>query len=300
LEEIPGEEHFLKWIPIGPHRKFTDQPGELCIDCWVDEYYAESENFNLKMEQAQKPKKMGKKIKSKLSLLGKDPSPNLSAIRKHLGISNPKGSVSCEDLSFKKRHEKLEESKLSSKSFRTSNGHDVMDRKESPVSSVTEESKSEKSSPKRNKSPVFQQIRKSVSTLALTTSQAHTDTPRRYSAEDWKSSVASGSLVAGIGLPVINEQHYPPKVLSCVPTSGPITGGTLVQITGRNLGVSREDITRLMVAGCNCLPSLEYYTPNKTLGLDVSLEVVNLKGRKTLSLKNSDLSWTELRKRKKN
>ena len=53
--------------------------------------------------------------------------------------------------------------------------------------------------------------------------------------------------------------------MGIVPNQGASSGGTLIQITGRNLGLAADDITRLMVAGCNCLSTLEYYTPNKIM-----------------------------------
>jgi len=265
LAEIPSEEHFLKWIPIGPHRKFPSQPGELCLDCWVDEFYEESENYRLR-ETEHKSKKV-KKLKQKL--LGKDPSPNLSAImnRKLLGIVNPKGSVSCEDLSMKKkRQEAVRSSSSASRNYPT-DGTDATDGAgrgslSSESGDASDVEKTERSP--KNASPKFQQMRKAVSSLTLTSSS--TEVPRRYSSYDDFRPAANGSALSGSGvLPVINEQHYPPKILGCVPNSGPSSGGTLIQVSGRNLGVSKDDIIRLMVAGCNCLSSLEYYTSNKIM-----------------------------------
>lgn len=47
------------------------------------------------------------------------------------------------------------------------------------------------------------------------------------------------------------------------PVCGSVSGGTLVHITGKNLGKNKMDVVGLKIAGSDCLATLEYHSPNK-------------------------------------
>ncbi len=63
----------------------------------------------------------------------------------------------------------------------------------------------------------------------------------------------------------ITEKIPSPEIKLITPISGPVSGGTLVNITGKNLGKNKLDIVSLEVAGNDCLATLEYYSPEKLM-----------------------------------
>ncbi|XP_057303286.1 uncharacterized protein LOC130640760 isoform X1 [Hydractinia symbiolongicarpus] len=232
VNEIPSEEHFLKWVPLGPHKKNSNPSGELCIDCWVEDYYDDASLLAPPSLGSKSTKPMKYFNKTLNRLTGKSPESirrlKEDESRRHSyasGVTSIRGSVSVEDLS----HRSKTNLKLSS----------------------VEKDKSSLLAPS---SYVNSNVRRATSTLVLNSNSA---------AEPRRNSFTEMNVLGQ--LPTIKEQNYPPKVLNIIPKSGPVTGGTLIQITGKNLGASPEDITRLMVAGCNCLSSLEYYTSSKIM-----------------------------------
>jgi len=284
LSDIPSDEHFLKWVPLGPHKKNSNPHGEVCLDCWIEDFYEDNEETAHPSPSAQN--KTGKFFRKNLSkLTGRSPEAN----RKNLspfsdsygpGVTSIKGSVSMEDLSSK--------SNKTSPSF----NNKYNNKKDSLLAPAA-----------------YTNIRKSVSTLALnstpkssstilTTPQRQSTTPdetagvslRRNSIND----IVAASNAGGAGataLPTIKEQCYPPKILNMVPNLGPADGGTLIQITGKYLGNSKDDITRLMVAGCNCLASVEYYSSSKIIC--TTTESIG-KGPITLSTRSGGMSSSKM------
>lgn len=65
--------------------------------------------------------------------------------------------------------------------------------------------------------------------------------------------------------PVEERMSDPPVIKLVTPISGPSAGGTVIQITGDNLGSSARDIMGLTVAGYNCLATIEYISSNKLM-----------------------------------
>ena len=271
LDEMPSEEHFLKWVALSPHKKNNNPHGELCIDCWVEEFYQDDEELMSPTSGSNKP---GKFLRKNLGRLTGNKSPESSRktqFRRHssygTGETSIKGSISLEDIS--------------------SRGG----KSPSPLFGKLKKDKDSLLAP-----PAYTNMRKSVSTLVLNASSSKPDSPVKVNGSSSNGTGGGGSMVNGNspvmltpaintnisagsrrnsspveiispthGLPTIKEQCLPPKVQSIMPTSGPSTGGTLIQINGKYLGNSREDITRLMVAGCNCLDTVEYYTANKIM-----------------------------------
>lgn len=222
MNDLPSDEHFLKWVPLGQHKRNNSPTGELCLDCWVDDFYDNNDSQADNLSQPHTPPNPIKYFNKHLSrLTGRSPE----SIRKNLNGTSLKGSLSVDDLCMNKIN------------------------KRSPDAT---KKKMEGNSPS---SPILNgtvngttNLRKAVSTLAIS------ETKRPLSSIELSSSLAP-----------IKEQCYPPKVMDIVPRYGPTSGGTLIQITGKHLGQSKDDITRLMVAGCNCLSTLQYYTPNKIM-----------------------------------
>ena len=219
LSDIPSEEHFLKWVMLGPHKKNINPSGEICIDCWIVEFYEDDEILKEK-------KTLFNKTFNRLT--GRSPEPfrkfSPDSDRKFSvsqGNSSLKGSVSIEDISsnYKNKNLRIKDSLVAPPSYGIGQNHN---------------------------------IRKTTSTLDVS----------NINKEDKRYSMDLSNIKQ---LPVIKEQTYPPKIASIVPTSGPTTGGTLIQINGKYLGNSKNDITRLSVGGCNCLASVEYYSSNKIM-----------------------------------
>ena len=218
MNDLPSDEHFLKWVPLGSHKRNMNPTGELCLDCWIDDYHDDSDGTAISSPHSPNPIRYINKQLSRLT--GRSPEPE----RKNYasGGTSMKGSLSVDDLSLNKRNTNTnnKSKSLMENSLLVPGSHDYSNNN----------------------------LRKATSTLVLSeTKRPLSDYPPLAS------------------LPTIKEQCYPPKVLNIVPNSGPTSGGTLIQITGKYLGISKEDVTRLMVAGCNCLPSLQYYTSNKIM-----------------------------------
>ena len=65
--------------------------------------------------------------------------------------------------------------------------------------------------------------------------------------------------------PVVEKTADPPEINIITPISGPSCGGTLIQIIGKNLGDSKEDIIALTVAGYDSLATVEYLSSSKLM-----------------------------------
>jgi len=236
LSDIPCEEHFLKWVPVGPHKKNSNPTGEICIDCWVEDFY-EDDDITHKHHKTLFNKTFNRLTGKSPEAIRKQNSPEMKQkspvaedrrFSVSTGVTSMKGSVSIEDLSG-----------TTSKNKKFGSLNKFKDQGLlAPPAAYTQSN-----------------IRKATSTLDIS-SKEPASSYKRFSAAD----------VTSLGqLPAIKEQNYPPKITTITPTSGPKTGGTLIQITGKNLGFTKDDINRLSVGGCNCLSTIEYYTPNKIM-----------------------------------
>ena len=234
VDDLPSDEHFLKWVPLGPHRKNPHPYGEICLDCWIEDFYDESEGYIERENLPTLKKKKNGRLRQKF--LGSIENLSPRAARKAsvgMGVMSVKGSVSMEDIS--------------GSSLRR---------------------KQETLPPKNNN---YLQVSSTSSSVLPSTSYTNFDMRRANStlaiglADQRRLSMGSAEIASLGSLPVIKEQTYPPKITNFIPNSGSAEGGTLIQITGKNLGLAKEDIIRLMVAGCNCISTLEYYTPNKIM-----------------------------------
>ena len=71
-----------------------------------------------------------------------------------------------------------------------------------------------------------------------------------------------------------------PDVTGISPNEGPVGGGQRVILRGSNLGTSKEDVVRLVMADVDCTDTLEYYSTCEWRGgeryqLLCSLNVLN-------------------------
>ena len=60
-----------------------------------------------------------------------------------------------------------------------------------------------------------------------------------------------------------DKEEKQPVINKCTPNKGPVDEPTRVCIEGFNLGSGKTDITSLKVAGCDCLDTVEYESPQK-------------------------------------
>ena len=269
LSDIPSEEHFLKWVPIGPHKKNSNPSGELCIDCWVEDFYDNDEEI---VSQSSMTKKYFNKTLHRLK--GRSPEP----ARKHKEITSApmttaKTATNIEDDNGNRRH-----------SYATG----VVSMKGS-VSVEDLSGPNTKYFKPNFKNNLLAPAAYQNFSIRRTSSTAVLETAKKPANDQKRSSIGDISTLGQLA--VIKEQCYPPKILSIVPSSGSSKGGTLIQITGKHLGVSRDDITRLMVAGCNCLPTLEYYTCNKIMCTTSNSEGV---GPVSISTKSGGMSSSKM------
>jgi len=65
--------------------------------------------------------------------------------------------------------------------------------------------------------------------------------------------------------PVAEKSSNPPEIKYFTPISGPNSGGTLIQVNGKNLGEGIEDIILLTVAGYDCLATVEYLSSTRLM-----------------------------------
>ena len=206
LTDIPHEEHTFKWVTIGPHRRNLNPSGEICIDCWIEEY----SEFD-----ADKKQSNFSKFKKKLNIKQLAEERGRKGSIKY-GATSLKGSVSVEDLGatkYKPTFSKtLGRPKDNSSNLKRASSVFMLPKKELFVS------------PKTDRSP-------SLNDLS----------------------------------PVTEKLFQPPEIKLVTPISGPASGGTLIQITGRNLGNSKKDVTELKVAEYDCLATIEYVSHEKLM-----------------------------------
>lgn len=207
LTEIPHEEHTFKWVTIGPHRRNLNPSGEICIDCWIEEY----NEFDADEKQSN-----FSKFKKKLNIKHLAEERGRKGSIKYGGTSM-KGSVSVEDLGATKYKPSF--SKTLGRSKNNSSGL-----KHASSVFLLPPKKELSLSPRTDRSP-------SLNDLS----------------------------------PVTEKLFQPPEIKLITPISGPASGGTLIQITGRNLGNSKKDVTELKVAEYDCLATMEYMSHEKLM-----------------------------------
>ena len=65
-------------------------------------------------------------------------------------------------------------------------------------------------------------------------------------------------------LPSVSEYYFPrPQILEVCPSEGPTTGGTVVTVRGRDLGLSRDDVIGLFICGSDVVDSVRYISSER-------------------------------------
>ena len=59
------------------------------------------------------------------------------------------------------------------------------------------------------------------------------------------------------------EHGQPPEVTGISPREGPVEGNQRVVLRGSNLGESKSDVVRVVIAGVDCTSTLEYFSPGE-------------------------------------
>ena len=101
------------------------------------------------------------------------------------------------------------------------------------------------------------------------TYQSHSDTnlrspsPEPRSSEEFKK-LSSDHLITGdegssLGDPA--EDSLVPEISGISPNESSVEGGQRVILRGSNLGESKSDVVRVVIADVDCTDSLEYFSP---------------------------------------
>ena len=59
------------------------------------------------------------------------------------------------------------------------------------------------------------------------------------------------------------EHGQPPEVTGISPREGAVEGNQRVVLRGSNLGESKNDVIKVLIAGVDCTSTLEYYSPGE-------------------------------------
>ena len=75
---------------------------------------------------------------------------------------------------------------------------------------------------------------------------------------------SSDGYVKRSSLPMVSEYYFPhPQILEVWPSEGPSTGGTVVTVRGRDLGLSIDDVVGLYICGSDVLDSVQYISSER-------------------------------------
>lgn len=75
---------------------------------------------------------------------------------------------------------------------------------------------------------------------------------------------SSDGYIKRSSLPSAQEYYFSrPQILEVWPSEGPTTGGTVLTVRGRDLGVSRDDVIALLICGSDVLESVQYISSER-------------------------------------
>ena len=75
---------------------------------------------------------------------------------------------------------------------------------------------------------------------------------------------SSDGYIKRSSLPTVFEYYFPrPQILEVCPSEGPTTGGTVVTVRGRGLGLNRDDVVGLFICGSDVLDSVQYISSER-------------------------------------
>lgn len=96
--------------------------------------------------------------------------------------------------------------------------------------------------------------------LAVTTSARHTTGSGPVIIE----TVSGGTGKSSVAFTFTGTEHgQPPEVTGISPREGPVEGDQRVVLRGSNLGESKSDVVKVVIAGVDCTSTLEYFSPGE-------------------------------------
>ena len=96
--------------------------------------------------------------------------------------------------------------------------------------------------------------------LAVTTSSRHTTGSGPVVVETVSGGVGKSSVTFTF---TGTECGQPPEVTGISPREGSVDGNQRVVLRGSNLGESKSDVVKVMIAGVDCTSTLEYFSPGE-------------------------------------
>ena len=96
--------------------------------------------------------------------------------------------------------------------------------------------------------------------LAVTTSARHTTGSGPVIVE----TVSGGPGKSSVTFTFTGTEHgQPPEVTGISPREGSVEGNQRVVLRGSNLGESKSDVVKVVIAGVDCTSTLEYFSPGE-------------------------------------
>ena len=96
--------------------------------------------------------------------------------------------------------------------------------------------------------------------LAVTTTARHTTGIGPVVVE----TVSGGPGKSSVTFTFTGTEHgQPPEVTGISPREGAVEGNQRVVLRGSNLGESKNDVIKVLIAGVDCTSTLEYYSPGE-------------------------------------
>lgn len=233
VNNLRGErESRPRWEPLVPYKKAGDVSGELQIECFVSAYRPGQIVSN-----SEKSSPLQSRFGSQEDILDVPKKGRFSFHRRTHSGSRPQTLTESGGSA-------LEEGASGDAPIRTSSVA-------SPPTGVSDTKESDFSDNVFTKSIRTASVGHSPSASHTLTSPA-SDTPVL-------------SMSRGVSpTPTTSEALTCPKVTGVSPKEGPMEGGQKVVLRGSNLGESRDDIVKVIVADVDCTSSLEYASPCKS------------------------------------
>ena len=74
----------------------------------------------------------------------------------------------------------------------------------------------------------------------------------------------SDGYIKRSSLPIVSEYYFPlPQILEVCPSVGPTSGGTVVTVRGRDLGLSQDDVAGLYICGSDVVDTVQYISSER-------------------------------------
>ncbi len=224
-----------RWLPLQPHKKSHEAHGDLLLDCWVSEYRAQ-------------PEKVSPATSQKVS-----PSTSQTSSMEDLQTV---GSRGFKKFSFHRRTPSWSKSKPEKQS--SSSGLVTTAHMTSPTLDGTPGT------------PQSQRLRTTGSDYEihsqtiLRTYQSDTNLrlalPPNSHGDSKHQSVGHSNMDDSVSPLDVLGSSLLPDVTGVSPNEGSVKGGQRVILRGSNLGESKEDVVKVVLASVDCTETVEYYS----------------------------------------